>query len=129
MVGTAEANSSERERGRWFSGQSRLELASPMMKELEVAARSLHVELQPAEADKRGGMPTSVRATLVRAAVGVGFDWATRGQADALVVLPHFAVEENAGYVAELALKRRIPSIFWRTDFAEAGRFSGLWGE
>jgi len=96
------------------------EQASPMMKELEVAARSLHVELQPGEADRRGPLG-GMLATSVRAAVGAGFDWATRGQADAIVVLPHFAVEENAGYVAGLALKRRIPSIFWRTDFAEAG--------
>ena len=36
-------------------------------------------------------------------------------------MLPGFAFEENLGYIAELALKRRLASIFWRADFAEAG--------
>jgi putative ABC transport system substrate-binding protein len=96
------------------------ERLSPMMKELEVAARSLRVELQPAEAEVRGPLG-GLLSTSVGAAIGAGFTWATRGQADALVVLPGFAVEQNPGYIADLALKKRIPGIFWRGDFAEAG--------
>jgi putative ABC transport system substrate-binding protein len=84
------------------------EKASPRMKELEVTARSLRVELQPAEAHESRD-------------VGGAFTWATRGQVDALIVLPTFSFGLNAGYSADLALKRRLPSIFWRADFAEAG--------
>jgi putative ABC transport system substrate-binding protein len=96
------------------------EKQSPMMKELEVAARSLHVELQPAEAERRGPFGGTLMITPVRTAVGAGFDWATKG-ADALVVLPYFAFEDEVSYVAGLTQNRRIPAIFWRHDFAEAG--------
>ena len=84
------------------------EKASPMMKDLEVTARSLRVELQPAEAHESRH-------------VGGAFTWASRGQVDALIVLPSSSFTLNAGYIADLALKRRLPSIFWRADFAEAG--------
>jgi putative ABC transport system substrate-binding protein len=96
------------------------ERESPMMKELQIAARSLRVDLQPANPassaprGRIGGPP---------GAVGGAFRWATRGQADALIVLPALVFARNAAYVAELALQRRIPTIFWRPDFVEAGGF------
>lgn len=84
------------------------EKESPALKGVEVAARSLRVELQPAEARSSGG-------------VGGAFAWATRGQVDALIVLPGLYFGLNLGYVADLANKRHLPSIFWRADFARAG--------
>ena len=61
--------------------------------------------------------------------VGAALTWATRGQAEALIVLPGFDFAENLGYIADLALKRRFASIFWRADFAESRRPYGLWGK
>jgi putative ABC transport system substrate-binding protein len=86
------------------------ERESPTLKGVEDAARSLKIELQTAEARSRRD-------------VGSAFAWATRGQADALLVLPDLLFGGNPGYIADLALKRRIPGIFWREDFAQAGGF------
>jgi putative tryptophan/tyrosine transport system substrate-binding protein len=96
------------------------ERVSPMMKELEVAARSLRVELQPAEVGL--AIPASgIFYSNPAREVGAALTWATRGQAEALIVLPGFVFAENLGYIADLAVKKRLPSIFWRADFAEAG--------
>jgi putative ABC transport system substrate-binding protein len=84
------------------------ERMTPDLKAVEIAAHSLRVELQPA------------RARFSRE-VGGAFTWATRGQADALIVLPGFGFGNDASYIADLALKRRLPAIFWRADFAQAG--------
>lgn len=84
------------------------ERMTPDLKAVEAAARSLGVELQPA------------RAEFSRE-VGGAFTWATRGQAGALIVLPGFGFGNDASYIADLALKKRLPAIFWRADFAQAG--------
>lgn len=78
------------------------------LKAVEAAARSLRVELQPARAERSRD-------------IGGAFTWATRGQADALIVLPGFGFGKDASYIAGLTLKRRLPAIFWRADFARAG--------
>ena len=83
-----------------------------MMKELEVTARSLGVELQPAEVKSFG---------KTAGAVGSAFTRVTWGQADGLMVLRGRSFDQDIGYIADLALKRRLPSISWRADFAEAG--------
>jgi ABC-type uncharacterized transport system substrate-binding protein len=80
----------------------------PTMKGMEVAARSLGVELQLAE------------VTHHSRTVGAAFAWATR-QADALILLPSSILGQNLGYIADLALKRRLPGIFLRPQFPEAG--------
>jgi putative ABC transport system substrate-binding protein len=90
------------------------EQGSPMMKKLEDTARHLRVELQPSEAAFSFGPYMGRR-------VGGAFNWATRGQADALIVLPALVFDQNKGYVADLALRRRIPAIFSHVSFAEAG--------
>jgi putative ABC transport system substrate-binding protein len=104
------------------------ERASPMIKELEIAARSLRIELQRGEVLYRspwsGAMPYSPMsggASPPATNIGAAFTWATRGQADAFIVLPGDIFEKNLGYIADLALKSRLPGIFWRADFAEAG--------
>jgi putative ABC transport system substrate-binding protein len=91
-------------------------VSGPMMKELEAAARPLGVHLQAAEA-RYPWFINSPRSLTV----GAAFSWATRGQADALIVLPGSPFVQNPNYIADLALKNRLPSIFWRAEFAEAG--------
>lgn len=98
------------------------ERESPMMKEVEVAAHSLRVELQPVPV--LGASPQANTAPSEAASssnVGAAFTWAMRGRADGLIVLPALVFGQNPGYIADLALQRRIPAIFWRADFAEAG--------
>ncbi len=91
--------------------------AEPTMKGMEVTARSLGVELESAEVKLFKKHPSG----LVRRSVGAAFTWATRGQAGAFVLLPSSIIGQDLGYVADLALKRRLPGIFWRADFAEVG--------
>ena len=88
----------------------------PTMQGMEVTARSIGVELQPAEV-KLFKPPFG----LVRGSIGAAFNWATRGQAGAFVLLPSSILGENLDYIADLGLKKRLPGIFWREDFAEAG--------
>jgi putative tryptophan/tyrosine transport system substrate-binding protein len=90
--------------------------SGPTWKAMEVVARSLRVELQPAEV-KLLKPPYG----YVRGSVGSAFNWATREQAGGFILLPSLILDENLSYIAELALKRHLPGIFWRADFAEAG--------
>jgi putative ABC transport system substrate-binding protein len=99
-----------RGRGRGFENE-------PTWKDMQVVARSLRIELQPAEVKTAFFNASQSRDRGVDAAL----TWATRGQADALIVLPGLVFSENLGYIADLAMKRRFPSIYWREDFAEAG--------
>ena len=96
-----------------------LEKMSPMMKDLEVAARSLRVELQPALVRVSSfyfSFPFAVSSL-----VGGAFATATRGRTDAFIVLPDLVFDREQNYIADLALRARLPGIFWRADFAEAG--------
>jgi putative ABC transport system substrate-binding protein len=95
------------------------EETSPMMKELEVAARSLRVELQPGEV--RAPRQYFSSPFAVTSHVGGAFNRATLGRTDAFIMLPGLAFDREQDYIADLALKRRIPGIFWRADFVEAG--------
>jgi len=92
-------------------------------KAMQVVARSLRVELQPAEVGLAPFVPgvPGMSSYNVDRKVGAALTWATRGQAEALVVLPGSDFAENLGYIAEVALRKRLASIFWRADFAEAG--------
>ena len=65
--------------------------------------------------------PVWFSKTWSNSGVSAAFTSATRGQSDGLIVLPGLDVEKNLGYIADLALKRRIPGIFWGADFVEAG--------
>ena len=88
----------------------------PTMKGMQATARSLGVELQTAEV-KLFKPPFG----WVAGSVGAAFNWATRGQAGAFILLPSSILSENLDYIADLGLKKRLPGIFWRADFAEAG--------
>jgi putative ABC transport system substrate-binding protein len=77
------------------------------LREVEIAARALGVQLSPVEV--RG--PDEFESA---------FEAIARDAAGALVILPvvFFAINERR--IAELAVKHRLPAIFWRTPFAEA---------
>jgi putative ABC transport system substrate-binding protein len=95
---------------------------SPIVKEMEDAARSLRVELQLAKVEfSSRGIAVRWRQTGPR--VGSVFSWAIRDQADALIVLPAAILDENEQFIVSLTLGRRVPSIFSRAKFAEAGGF------
>ena len=92
----------------------------PTMKGMQATARSLGVELQSAQVKAYlnpgfgygygNGSRSRIRVT-----------WATREQAGAFVLLPSSILGQNLSYIADLGLKRRLPGIFWREAFAEAG--------
>jgi putative ABC transport system substrate-binding protein len=92
--------------------------AQPTMEGMKLAARSLGVELQFSEVRlfSLGGM-----SGINRGAVGAAFNWATREPADAFILLPSAILGRNLGYIADLGLKKRLPGIFLRREFAEAG--------
>ena len=79
---------------------------SAILKGVEDAARSLGVGLQPLEVRRPDDL-------------GGAFRSLTSSRADAFIVLP--GIGGNRREIAELALKSRLPGIFWREDFAEAG--------
>jgi putative ABC transport system substrate-binding protein len=49
------------------------------------------------------------------------FDAATREGAGALLILPHTLFNGNESRLAALAVKSRLPALYWRREFAEAG--------
>jgi putative ABC transport system substrate-binding protein len=94
----------------------------PTMKGMQATARSLGVELQSAQV-KAYAAPLGFgywRGPGSRS-IGGAFNWATRGQVGAFILLPSSILGENLDYIADLGLKKRLPGIFWREDFAEAG--------
>ena len=78
----------------------------PEWKDVEATARALRVELQSLEVRDRGDLAGAFKSAIT-------------GRADAFIVLPYiFGIPRE---IAELALKNRLPGIFWRRDFAAAG--------
>ena len=77
-------------------------------KGMEVAARSLGVRLQFVEL----AGPNELDAA---------FETATQARAEGLVLLPTIVFAVNPRQVAALALQRRLPAIFWGSQFPEAG--------
>jgi ABC-type uncharacterized transport system substrate-binding protein len=76
--------------------------------EMEGAARSLRVRLQLLEV-------TSLKE------IDSAFETAAKARAEGLVLLPTVLFALNQRRIAGLALQRRLPTIFWRSQFAEAG--------
>ena len=85
----------------------------PLWKELEIAARSLRVELLPIHVWYRRGSFGSRSDHL-----GIAFRDATRRGAEALIVL---AGGYDLTRTAQLALQHRLPAIYWQAGFTEAG--------
>jgi putative ABC transport system substrate-binding protein len=81
----------------------------PTWKGVELAARSLQIDLQTAEVRNERDLARAFRT-------------ATHWQrADAFIVLPGGIFFRFMKEITELALKNRMPGISWRTDFAEQG--------
>jgi putative ABC transport system substrate-binding protein len=80
------------------------------LREVERAAQSLGVQLQLLEV--RG--PDEFESA---------FETATRQGAGALIMLPVVFFAFNEKRIAELAVKYRLPAVFWRGSFAEIGGF------
>jgi len=77
-------------------------------KEMEVAARSLRIQLQFIELTS----PTEVDAA---------FETVAKARPDGLVLLPTLMFAMNPGPIAKLALQHRLPAIFWGHQFPAAG--------
>jgi putative ABC transport system substrate-binding protein len=77
----------------------------PVWKSVDLAARSLRVDLDWLQVQNSADIARRFRSAV----------W---DRADAFIVLPGFADGRNMQEIAELALKNRLPGIFWRTDLA-----------
>jgi len=75
---------------------------------MEAAARRLRVQLQFLEVTSLKGLDEA-------------FESAAKARAEGLVLLPTELFAFNERRIAGLALERRLPTIFWRSQFAEAG--------
>jgi ABC-type uncharacterized transport system substrate-binding protein len=78
-------------------------------KEYETAARALTIQLQSLEA--RGPNPDLEAA----------FQAAAKGRANALVTIRNFVLVRYTKRITDLAIKNRLPSMWERSDFVEAG--------
>jgi putative ABC transport system substrate-binding protein len=80
------------------------------VREVEMAARSLGVELQLLEVRGPGEFENA-------------FETASRQGARALIILPAVLFATHERRLAELAVQHRLPAIFWRRSFAKVGGF------
>jgi ABC-type uncharacterized transport system substrate-binding protein len=78
------------------------------LKEIELAAAGFGVQLQPLDVLGPKDIETAFRA-------------ATKARADALIALASPVLSDRRRQIADLALKRRLPAIYFRPDFVEAG--------
>jgi putative ABC transport system substrate-binding protein len=75
---------------------------------MEGAARSLKVRLQFLEVKSLTELDGA-------------FETAAKARAEGLVLLPTVLSTLNERQIAGLAVQRRLPTIYWRSEFAEAG--------
>ena len=78
------------------------------LREAELAAGALRVKLQYLEIENSTQIETAFRA-------------ATKVHADAVLVLGSQVVTSNAKQFAQLAVKSRLPAMYWSPEFVEAG--------
>jgi putative ABC transport system substrate-binding protein len=78
------------------------------LKELELAAKKLGVKLQFLDVSSVKDMETS-------------FGAATKGRAEAALVLNSPVFNSPRTQITDLAAKSRLPTIYWATEFVEAG--------
>ena len=89
-------------------GNSTQPATAQTLKETEVAAGALGVKLQYLDIQNPKEIDTAFRA-------------ATKGRADAVLVLGSQIVTSHAKQFAEQAAKNRLPAIYWSPEFVEAG--------
>ena len=78
------------------------------LKEMELAAKALAVQLQYIEMRDTKGIESAFRA-------------AGKGRAEAVLGLGGGVLTSLGTQIVELAAKSRLPAIYWRSDFVEAG--------
>ena len=78
------------------------------LRETEIAARALKRQLQIVEVGSRNDFEKAMQALSEK-------------RARALLVLPAVLFARNETRIAELAVKNRLATIFWRSQFADAG--------
>jgi putative ABC transport system substrate-binding protein len=78
------------------------------LKEIELAAGAFGVKLQYPEVRDRKD-------------IGTAFGAASKGRADAVIVLPSPITFSQRIQVVDLAAKSRLPAIYWATEFVETG--------
>jgi putative ABC transport system substrate-binding protein len=78
------------------------------LKEIELAAGALRVQLQPLDVLGPKDIETAFRE-------------ASKGRAEALLVLASPVINSRRTQVVELAVKSRLPAIYDRSDFGEVG--------
>jgi putative ABC transport system substrate-binding protein len=76
--------------------------------ELQIPARQLGIQLRSLEVESPAGLDKA-------------FEDATRARVSALAIMPDPMFVTNLARIAELAAKRRLPSIFHLREFADAG--------
>src|SRR5439155_7298802 len=79
-----------------------------VLREVELAAGAFGVQLQHLDVLGPKDIETAFRA-------------ATKGRADALLMLPSPVLSDQRTQIADLALKSRLPAIHFRADFVEDG--------
>ncbi|HEX5607557.1 MAG TPA: ABC transporter substrate-binding protein [Candidatus Binatia bacterium] len=85
------------------------EPANPkILKEIELSAASFGIRVQPLD-------------VLTRRDIETAFHSATEARSHALVVLASLVLSNHRARVAHLALKNRLPAIYFRQEFVEAG--------
>ena len=81
---------------------------SKTLKEIELAAGTLRVQLQPLDVLGPKDIETAFRE-------------ASKGHAEALLVLPSAVISDHRSRIANLALKNRLPVMYFRREFVEDG--------
>jgi len=89
-------------------GNSNEPVNPQLLRELELAAGAFGVQLQHLDVLRPKDIETAFRA-------------ATKGRADALLVLPSPVLSDQRKQIADHALKSRLPAIYYRADFVEDG--------
>jgi putative ABC transport system substrate-binding protein len=78
------------------------------LKEMDLAAGAFKAKLQYLDVLGPEDIETAFRA-------------ASKGRADAVLVLPSPVLTSQRTQIVDLAVKSRLPAIYWRSDFVEAG--------
>jgi putative ABC transport system substrate-binding protein len=78
------------------------------LREMELAAEAFKAKLQYLDVLDPKDIETAFRA-------------ASKGRADAILVLPSPVLTSQRTQIVDLAVKSRLPAIYWRSDFVEAG--------
>jgi putative ABC transport system substrate-binding protein len=78
------------------------------LKETELAAGALGVKLQHVD-------------VLASKDIETAFQAASKGRADAVLVLASSVANSQRSQIAELAVKRRLPAVYYQTEFVEEG--------